>query len=440
VPDAEATQAFLDAVYQRGMQTLNVSAAVDASALGDAVYKVRLDEDRVKVELVSPAVFLPIADALDETKLMAAEVGHVLRDEKGEPWLWLERYEVREREGEPEDPNAPEAPPRVWLTNRLFRAQKGGMLGVLVDQTKDEVPLTMFPATAKLPPEQDTGLDVIPLVHVANGEGDYPAVEMIQGAINNRGSRIDSLVDRHNEPWVKGPKSLINDTGQVVSGHRFIPTEPGMDTEVEYITWDGQLTAADNRLTKLKQDFASVAGIWYGSMVPPESGGPVSGRALRLSEAPTQATVGLLAAKFVPALQRVFSIATKLANVAAASGAYTVRTGERPPTVLQPEQVQITLGDGLPPDSFENAQEVTMDYTTGIMSRETAVRSLHADWGESQIAEELQRLADAETAAMQPPPMPSGTTPRGSTEVGPGNLAAALAQRLGAKAQEQAAG
>ena len=69
----------------------------------------------------------------------------------------------------------------------------------------------------------------------------------------------------------------------------------------------------------------------------------------------------------------------------------------------------VTLSDPIPRDESETNSDVAAAVSAEVMSRETAVKTLHPEWDSGQVQDELARIAadmDALPAAPPPPPPP----------------------------------
>jgi hypothetical protein len=55
---------------------------------------------------------------------------------------------------------------------------------------------------------------------------------------------------------------------------------------------------------------------------------------------------------------------------------------------------EVQLGLGLPEDNAEKATGVASARGASVMSKRTAIRTLHPDWTEDQVEEELEDLED----------------------------------------------
>lgn len=390
--DAAASEFCAYLMQRNRLQDLALQACQSASARGDAVFKVRYDEPArtLRVELVNPSIYFAEFDPLDQTRRVAATIAQVLFHEKSY-YLWEERHEFRDEAS--------------WIVNQLYKLGGTPEHGLQLDREKGQVALGTIPATATLPEEQPTGIDELLLVHVANNTGpdspwgvsDYADLLTLQGEINNRYTQRAEVLDKFVDPFMYGP-DLGDEDAQVRLGNlKYIVQPPGSITApVGMVVWDAQLDAVEQALAECKQDFAATAGVDFSALVPQEAGGPVSGRALRLSQMQTQTTVQGKHRTFEPALQQVFSIATKLAVIVPLEWA----PSEGTLTALESEDIVVKFGDGLPSDSLEDAQEQEMLLTMGVQSRHDAIMLLHGLDDES--ATELLAEIDAETKANAP--------------------------------------
>jgi hypothetical protein len=78
----------------------------------------------------------------------------------------------------------------------------------------------------------------------------------------------------------------------------------------------------------------------------------------------------------------------------------------------------VMLGDGLPFDSMERAQEVATRRTAGVVSLWQAVREQHPDWQEEDVEAEVGRIREEEEAAAPPAVSTNNPPPRLSLDGG----------------------
>lgn len=407
--EAEGTQAFFDHLLARNrMARANVEQGMGASYRGDAVYKVRYDADeqRIVIEVVPPSLWFPVMDDLDGTKIIGGVIGQVVWQNE-DPFLWLEGHEMREGSS--------------WITNTVFRLhQSTGSSTMHYDPEKDRTSLENIDALAQIPEEQRTGVDQLLLVHVPNrtttetkawGISDYAGLISLQGELNNRLTQRSEVQDKFVDPFMWGPR-LDDEKGEVnLRQNKYIPVPDeawGAGAPVGMLVWDAELVSVADAIRDMRQDFATTAGIDLAALRPDESGGPASGRAMRLQQSRTQDRVKGKQRTFGPGLQDVFSVATKLALVEDVQLAWSPSTGEI--QVLEPEEIVVEFSEGIPVLRMEDVEEEALMLASGVQSRAQAITALH-----DLTDEEAQALLVAiqqEAAATAPlPPEGAGLGP-----------------------------
>lgn len=389
VGDEAAVNGFIEHTIQTNhLRKLCLEGARRSSWGGDAFLKARYDarQERVVVNLVDPARVFPEWDEADAETLLACTIGTVLSG----PMLWLERYEMRE-DGQ------------VWITNRLFALD--GDPGDYTYQPDKPVQLTGHRATAALLDEQATGLTRLPIVHVANnrqeddpfGQSDYVGLMELQGDINDCMSGRSRVRNKLVRPIMYGPhpgeESLVN--GQVdIDAMEFWPVNPGDGAPVGVVTWDASLSAVDSHIDDALQLWAAAAGVELTVVLPPQSGGPVSGRAIKLTQTRTQANVRGKQLYWEPVLSELLSVCTELAKLPGVKLAWQPEDGEL--RVVGPHEITIGFSDGLPADTTEEISEQVQRVEAGLQSRKRAIMLL--DGVSAEDADAVIAQADAEQA------------------------------------------
>jgi len=393
-PDASGSQEFLDFLYDDNqLGRLLLQGAQTASYSGDAVLKVRYDgdEQRVIVDWVHPSHFIPLTDPLNNKRMVGAQLWEVLVVKQGtekRSYLLIEQHEMRGGE--------------AWITNRLWRLTDGKRFNPL----RDELALTDLPITAGLKPEQPTGIDELLVVHVPNiddpsaffGIDDYARLLPVQNELNNRRTQVAHVLDKHADPLIAVRADLVGEDGKLqVSGGRAIPLPDvgAGSVPAMYLTWDGRLDQAEAEIREIVRFGCSLAGIDQAAIIPPEVGGPLSGRAIRLSQWQTQGTVGRRRLTWEPGVKRVLSIATKLGAL------YPLADVKQRPKPLYPRDITLQFGDGLPADEFEDAQQAVLLHGAELQSTETTLRVLHPTWTDEEVMAEVDRIK-AERATVGP--------------------------------------
>lgn len=400
--DAPGTEEFFAALYHGSrLDLVHMTAAEQGSYCGDTFLKVRYDADagQVLVEAVPPETVFIDWDPMQGDRIQAVEIGQVLED--GErSCLWIERHEMREGES--------------WITNTAWALHGDESHGYMYHPTDDRISLQQIPQTAMLPEEQPTGVDGLLVVHIPNkrigreawGVSDYEGLLSLQGEINHRLTQRAEVLDKFVDPLMYGPD--ISGTGGVAEllKNKYLMTEPGeTGAPAGYLVWDANLTAVVEELKELIQQFATTAKVDMQSLLSGE-GGPVSGRAILLSQMRTQATVQAKQKRWEPGIREVFSLASKLAALP------TTRLSPKPSAAIVPlevEQVNVVFNDGLPSDRVEDIEEQIALVDAGLQTKTGALQALFG-----LTAEE----ADAMAAAI--------ADERSATAVTPPDLGAAL--------------
>jgi len=150
------------------------------------------------------------------------------------------------------------------------------------------------------------------------------------------------------------------------------------------LIWDPSMAAVEAELKELRELFAATAGIDMAALLPPDGGAPASGRAIRLSQMRTQTVVRAKQRMFGPALQQVFSVATKLATREGVVLRWQPTQGELVP--VQPEDIAIYFNDGLPSDRTEDIADQAAMIEAGVQSKLAAIKELHGVDDESARA------------------------------------------------------
>ncbi len=272
------------------------------------------------------------------------------------------------------------------VTRKLYRG-KAHLLGREIDLREVE-------EFEDVEPETETGLDVPTLIrwdNVSGGRSDIEGQLPILDRINEEYSRGVEK-SRKSRPVSFADASLFDDAGRVdLSGivpirggnlARLMGDEPTRMVETvqpdfksdEVIAWVDFLV--DSALLFMGYSKAS-----YGR---DHGGSADSGKALRLRQARTLLKKAGKDRMAKEALKNAYAVA-----LAWEAGAGAVRD-------FRPE---IKLGDGLPRDPIEEAQEAVLWESAEAISLEERVRMRRPDWDEEMVAAEVARIEGARAAA-----------------------------------------
>jgi hypothetical protein len=268
-------------------------------------------------------------------------------------------------------------------------------------QLGKEVSLDTLDEFANLLPVEKTGLDVPTLIKWDNVSGAYSDLagqEAILDRIDHEVSLGGEKSDK-SRPVSFAHASLFNDRGEVdLSG--ILPIQQGRMRDLEsgdpgklygtiqpdfianeIIAWIDFLT--DYALLTMGYSKAS-----YGR---DQGGSADSGKALRLRQSRTLLKKAGKDRQSIEALTNALAVAMALAD-----------NGSR----VRDYRADITLGDGLPRDPLEDAQEAQLWNQSGSISLEEKIRLRHPDWDQEAIEEEIAKIEGDMPQTV--PPVPVG--------------------------------
>ena len=201
---------------------------------------------------------------------------------------------------------------------------------------------------------------------------------------------------------MQGPGNLVirdeNGENPHVEASTFFPLEPD-DQKVEYLTWDGQLTAAYDEIHEMWAFLMKTAEI-SPALFGGEFGRAESGAAMKRLMLQTIIKVNRLRISFDPAIKKLLYLYSEVA----------LKMGIEDAVLL--DSVDIQWRDGIPQDVTEEVQAETMAVAGGISSVEAAVGKVWNKQGED-LAEELKRIDSdkkkkVDNALAAAPPVPFG--------------------------------
>jgi len=189
------------------------------------------------------------------------------------------------------------------------------------------------------------------------GHEDYSDVASIVSEIEVRFAQIARILDKHADPKMYGPASVVGkdeNGNDVVRMGDFIVVEKE-DLPPGYITWDGQMEANFKEIDLLMEQFYSISETSPSAFGQIKAGLAESGSALkRLLTAPL-AKVNRLKLGIDPAVCQALETA------------YQLETGK-------PCMVSIAWKDGIPDDQVEVSTMCDAAYVAGTMSLEQVIR------------------------------------------------------------------
>lgn len=358
----DTKQNAIDAIVKNsGLFDIMYQAAIDASRYGDGLLLIRKDGDHGIIDLTQPPLWFPI---VSEDNIRSVQY-HVLAWRVGEERLKVQihskgSYEVRE-----------------------YQLERG----TIVKQINTGQVI-------------QTGLDDFAVIQISNmitsdrvtGFDDYTDVDSIVADLMVRIGQVDRILDKHASPSMSGPQSALEQdpkTGEwrLVTSNYF-PRDTKEDPPVEYIVWEGQLSANFTQIEKLINLLYSISEMGsalFGDLST-KTGDVPSGSALKRLMISPLAKVSRMRTHFNPGTKKAIALCSQLGGKGIAK--------------LTVDDISINWQDGLPADFKEDA-EIMKTRTAGkaTMSQHRALVTFDA-MSDEQADEELARIQDDEAATM----------------------------------------
>ena len=354
------------------------STVIDISRYGDALWRMYKDYDgRMNFTCWDPTQWYPIV-AQDGTNTIKAHCLCWIVN-KSEDALNPDFYlNVQIHSNNPKDIG--------YYEHREFKMNASGtMIG-------DQVSSKRVP----------TGLDRCAVFHIrafavtnsVYGYDDYMTVDSILAEIMARVGQISAILDKHADPNITGPVSMLEvdpKTGEYhLRAGKFFAVSPG-EEHPEYMTWDGQLTSAFkqleflvNQMYILSEMGAAILGGQDGSSQA------ISGTAMRFKMVNPLAKARRIANSMTLPVRKLFSSLSVSAEVDEKMFDHPEDTanpeGADPTTTtppVQPKPLQLPIpyrkisvfwADGLPDDPRENIENCKLaSGETKMMPLEKAI-------------------------------------------------------------------
>lgn len=405
-PNSKAAQEVLDQLVKKNrFESVLYATQTVTSFRGDGVFRVRDNGQRIVIEQVPAHNYFVMLDPDNDTEVLAQCVAWIREDPSG-CYLRVEHHEAG----------------RIINEAYVVQEKKGqGAWGVV-----GQVPLAQAYSPPYMPPaeEETTGLD-FPLVwHVSNfydgesywGWSDYSGgLDTLFEALNNRLSKIDSYLDRHQRPILVGLPGMADTEGALDSRQDYLePQNPDQAKDLpRYVTWDGQMEAAFRELDELKRQIRVQSETPKRLLGESEDTSIDSGRAMLNDFIPIEKKVNRKRTLVDPVVKEVLMAAMELHKL-------------RYQMDLSVEAISIDIKwqDGVPQDYMEAAQTESTLVQNSLTSKQSAMERLFGIGPEESKAE-LERM-DAEKKAATPPALsqaqPGDTLPGQPGEMSPNGI------------------
>ena len=370
----DKSQEFIDALFEHNdLNSQFYESSLMNSARGDALFRVRVEDEEIKIEDINPAMYFP-------------NISENYRQEpKTKTLAWREDHGGHN-----------------YLVKEIHSVGKIEMQAFLMKSKDDntivnKVPLDDYNLLSGHDYEetQETGIDEIPIVHIPNyrikneywGLSDYGDLETLFLALNNRITKIDNILDKHSDPILAIPEGILDEDGNVRKEALGL-IEKGADGDVpEYIVWNANLDSAFKEIDEI------VKMLFLISEVSPDVVGldtgrasAESGRALKLRMVRTLAKKNRKSLYYEDGLKKVFRLAGKFASNGYMVGGKKYKVKDISPT--------IRFADGVIDDKVEEISLETTKLEAGLTTRARSLAVLE-DMGVSD-AEEIIKNVDEE--------------------------------------------
>lgn len=290
------------------------------------------------------------------------------------------------------------------ITRKLSWVDDRGQIGETVD-------LSRWPAFGGdvPPPVQPTGIEANTITYLANRAGDrigvsaFDGLVCLQDAVNAKLAQVARVIEKHADPKLRVPRAAADANGNFPAGADVVFADA--PEEYGYITWEAQLDAALRDRQEAVLAFCAAAEMSPVLLGIRQGATPDAARKLRLEATKDLAKTARTSLLIEPAIARAIQIALELEQTTAARKSFAL------------EPVGVGLRDGLPTDPLDDAQEVSLYRSAGVMSIHDAV-ALRVDDPAAAAAEE-QRL-EAEHQATIPPVLLGEPPADGAAENGGG--------------------
>lgn len=247
------------------------STVIDISRFGDAIWRMYLDDTGRKVFTCwDPKEWYPIVSQ-DGTNTITAHVlcwkFNLTETAEGLPPQWQLHAQIHWNTAEQ----------RGKYEYRVYEMDStGGTIGKLIESKEVSTDLDRCAVFS---------LKAYGTTTSVYGYDDYMPIDSILAEIMTRVGQISVILDKHADPNITGPVTMLSRDPQTGECHlktgKFFATSPG-ENEPKYMTWDGQLSAAFkqlefliNQLYILSEMGAALLGGQDGS------GTAISGTAMR---------------------------------------------------------------------------------------------------------------------------------------------------------------
>ena len=271
------------------------------------------------------------------------------------------------------------------------------------------------------------------------GYDDYMPLDSILAEIMARVGQISAILDKHADPNITGPVSMLKVDEQ--SGEYYLDTgkffaiSPG-EEKPEYMTWDGQLSSAFEQLEFLVNQMYILSEMGAALLGGQDgSSQAISGTAMRFKMVNPLAKVRRIANSLTRPVRQLFSVLSTTAEVdesefespdfapQAQEGVAQPKPEEKPLVLPIPyRKISVFWADGLPDDPRENIENCKLATgATKMMPLETGIMEFFGRSNEEAIQwiARIRKETEENMAATQAPEAADGKEDDDPNKPGP---------------------
>ena len=365
------TDMFAGALSGTDLQQTIYQAAIDISRYGDALLKVEKDKGRgVSIGAAQPANWFPVVDGVNTKRFLYHVVAWAEDGPDGEDESRRLHVQVHARGS---------------YTYTVYALGKGTIGAVVQPARKYSTGLSgfaVFPLQGLMTSDSVYGYD------------DYTPIDSIASEIMVVIGNISRILDKHAAPSMQGPGQVLDDDGKggyrLPTGNYFLRNS-NEEPPIEYITWDGQLSAAFAHLKNLLEQLYVISEMGEAILGTNTHQGVTTYKGLKLRMTAALSKVRRISAGITAQVKAAICAALQL------EGAGTA----------QPSEISIWWNDGIPDDPLEAMQLIQLE-NGGLptMSHERSIKIAGKMTDEQAAAEYADILEDQARAmpAVQLPP------------------------------------
>lgn len=359
-------------VTENDLHPMWLEDAIDTSALGEVVWKLRMDEgaDVPSVETLDPRLVVPRFNPMNRRDVRRIDVLAKLDESNGRITYMVEMHS------------------RGLIEYKTVVVDEQWM----IYDERDGVNA----AGVEIPPQVPTGVDDFLVIWVPNyrrsrafwGVSDYHGMEKHFDEINQRVSRISTCLDILSNPKLQGPDDYLDDQGRFrFANAKYYPRTKD-DPEITAIIWDPMLQHHLAALDGYIEKALSYSGIWAGLFNPDKGGQAESGRALKLRMMKTTWRTAKKQIYMGAAIKRLCRVAEEL------------QQAQRSGLGFEAAKPDIEWSEIVPQDELEAAQTEGLLSRFQLTSRKASLRRLRPGLSDEQIEAELEAIEQEEAAGM----------------------------------------